>query len=182
MRKTPALRKMPSSRKTLPLWKTTPLFRKTSPLQERRCYRSCIWCITKSPEEEATMAVVLGRQSALRVWDSVVAGRDFGARVNRSTPCGPNGHFRPKRPGWSEDILDQIDSTGRNAPLGQSNSACQSVPVGRSMPIDHSMPTDRNALIDQGGPASRSGSFQSKWLWLLWLVSRPIREWCVERA
>lgn len=93
------------------------------------------------------MAVVLGKQSALRVWDSVVAGRDFGARVNRSTPCG------------------------RTAISGQS------VPVGRSMPIDHSMPTDRNAffepsdsagrnaltgrnaLINQGRPASRSGSF-----------------------
>lgn len=141
MRKAPALRKMPSSRKTLPLRKTTPLFRKTSPSQKRRCRRSCIWCITKSPEEEAAMAVVLGKQSALRVWDSVVAGRDFGARVNRSTPCG------------------------RTAISGQS------APVGRSMPIDHSMPTDRNAffepsgstgrnaLINQGGPASRSGSF-----------------------
>lgn len=132
---------MPSSRKTLPLWKTTPLFWKTSPSQKRCCRRSCIWCVAKSPEEEAAMAVVLGKQSALRVWDSVVAGRDFGARVNRSTPCG------------------------RTAISGQS------APVGWSMPIDHSMPTDRNAffepsgstgrnaLINQGGPASRSGSF-----------------------
>ncbi len=105
------------------------------------------------------MAVVLGRQSALRVWDSVVAGRDFGARVNRSTPCGRTAISGQSVPVGQRISLDQIDSTGRNAPLGQSNSACQSVPVGRSMPIDHSMPTDRNALIDQGGPASRSGSF-----------------------
>lgn len=105
------------------------------------------------------MAVVLGRQSALRVWDSVVAGRDFGARVNRSTPCGRTAISGQSVPVGQRISLDQIDSTGRNAPLGQSNSACQSVPVGRSMPIDHSMPTDRNALINQGGPASRSGSF-----------------------
>ena len=177
MRKTPALRKMLSSRKTLPLWKTTPLFRKTTLSQKRRCRRSCIWCITKSPEEEAAMAVVLGKQSALRVWDSVVAGRDFGARVNRSTPCGRTAISGQSAPVSQRVSLDQIDSTGRNAPLGQSNPACQSVLAGRSMPIDHSMPTDRNAffepsgstgrnaltgrnvLIDQGGPASRSGSF-----------------------
>ena len=171
MRKTPALRKMPSSRKTLPLWKTTPLFRKTSPSQKRRCRRSCIWCVAKSPEEEAAMAVVLGKQSALRVWDSVVAGRDFGARVNQSTPCGRTAISGQSAPVGQRVSLDQIDSTGRNAPLGQSNPACQSVLAGRSMPIDHSMPTGRNAffepsgstgrnaLIDQGGPDSRSGSF-----------------------
>lgn len=177
MRKMLSLRKMPPSRKTLPLWKTTPLFRKTSPSQKRRCRRSCIWCVAKSPEEEAAMAVVLGKQSALRVWDSVVAGRDFGARVNQSTPCGRTAISGQSVPVGQRISLDQIDSTGRNAPLGQSNSACQSVPVGRSMPIDHSMPTGRNVffepsgstgrnaltgrnvLIDQGGPASRSGSF-----------------------
>ena len=86
MRKTPALRKMPSSRKTSPLWKTTPLFRKTSPSQKRRCRRSCIWCVAKSPEEEAAMAVVLGKQSALRVWDSVVAGGSRCARVDWNAP------------------------------------------------------------------------------------------------
>lgn len=86
MRKTPALRKMPSSRKTLPLRKTTPLFRKTSPSQKRRCCRSCIWCVTKSPEEETAMAVVLGKQSALRVWDSVVAGGNRCARVDWNAP------------------------------------------------------------------------------------------------
>ena len=117
------------------------------------------------------MAVVLGKQSALRVWDSVVAGRDFGARVNQSTPCGRTAISGQSAPVGQRVSLDQIDSTGRNAPLGQSSPACQSVPVGRSMPIDHSMPTDRNAffepsgstgrnaLIDQGGPAGRSGSF-----------------------
>lgn len=117
------------------------------------------------------MAVVLGKQSALRVWDSVVAGRDFGARVNRSTPCGRTTISGQSVPVGQRVSLDQIDSIGRNAPLGQGNPACQSVPVGRSMPIDHSMPTDRNAffepsdftgrnaLINQGGPASRSGSF-----------------------
>lgn len=86
MRKTPALRKMPSSRKTLPSRKTTPLFRKTSPSQKRRCCRSCIWCVTKSPEEETAMAVVLGKQSALRVWDSVVAGGNRCARVDWNAP------------------------------------------------------------------------------------------------
>ena len=86
MRKTPALRKMLSSRKTLPLRKTTPLFRKTSPSQKRRCSRSCIWCVTKSPEEETAMAVVLGKQSALRVWDSVVAGGNRCARVDWNAP------------------------------------------------------------------------------------------------
>ena len=86
MRKTPVLRKMPSSRKTSPLWKTTPLFRKTSPSQKRRCRRSCIWCVAKSPEEEAAMAVVLGKQSALRVWDSVVAGGSRCARVDWNAP------------------------------------------------------------------------------------------------
>lgn len=86
MRKTPALGKMPSSRKTSPLWKTTPLFRKTSPSQKRRCRRSCIWCVAKSPEEEAAMAVVLGKQSALRVWDSVVAGGSRCARVDWNAP------------------------------------------------------------------------------------------------
>ena len=80
MRKTPALRK------TLPLWKTTPLFRKTSPSQKRRCCRGCIWCITESPEEEATMAVVLGKQSALRVWDGVVAGGNRCVRVDWNAP------------------------------------------------------------------------------------------------
>lgn len=117
------------------------------------------------------MAVVLGKQSALRVWDGVVAGRDFGARVNRSTPCGRTAISGQSAPVSQRVSLDQIDSTGRNAPLGQSNPACQSVLAGRSTPIDHSMPTDRNAffepsgstgrnaLIDQGGPASRSGSF-----------------------
>ncbi len=74
MRKTPALRK------------TTPLFRKTSPSQKRRCCRSCIWCITKSPEEEAAMAVVFGKQSALRVWDGVVAGGNRCARVDWNAP------------------------------------------------------------------------------------------------
>lgn len=168
---------MPSSRKTLPLWKTTPLFRKTSPSQKRRCRRSCIWCVAKSPEEEGAMAVVLGKQSALRVWDSVVAGRDFGARVNQSTPCGRTAISGQSAPVSQRVSLDQIDSTGRNAPLGQSNPTCQSVLAGRSMSIDHSMPTDRsaffepsgstsrnaltgrNALIDQGGPDSRSDSF-----------------------
>lgn len=177
MRKTPSSRKMPSSRKTLPLWKTTPLFRKTSPSQKRRCCRGCIWCVAKSPEEEAAMAVVLGKQSALRVWDSVVAGCDFGARVNRSTPCGRTAISGQSALIGQRVSLDQIDSTGRNAPLGQSNPTCQSVLAGRSMSIDHSMPTDRNAffepsgstsrnaltgrnaLIDQGGPDSRSGSF-----------------------
>lgn len=86
MRKTPVLRKILSSRKTLPLWKTTPLFRKTSPSQKRRCRRSCIWCVAKSPEEEATMAVVLGKQSALRVWDGVVAGGNRCARVDWNAP------------------------------------------------------------------------------------------------
>lgn len=117
------------------------------------------------------MAVVLGKQSALRVWDSVVAGRDLGARVNRSTPCGRTAISGQSAPVGQRVSLDQIDSTGRNAPLGQGNPACQSVPVGRSMPIDHSMPTDRNAffepsdstgrnaLIDQGGPANQSVSF-----------------------
>lgn len=123
------------------------------------------------------MAVVLGKQSALRVWDSVVAGCDFGARVNRSTPCGRTAISGQSAPVGQRVSLDQIDSTDRNAPLGQSNPACQSVLAGRSMPIDHSMPTDRNAffepsgstsrnaltgrnaLIDQGGPDSRSGSF-----------------------
>ena len=80
MRKTPALRKILSSRKT------TPLFRKTSPSQKRRCCRSCIWCVTKSPEEETAMAVVLGKQSALRVWDSVVAGGNRCARVDWNAP------------------------------------------------------------------------------------------------
>ena len=123
------------------------------------------------------MAVVLGKQSALRVWDSVVAGRDFGARVNQSAPFGRTAISGQSAPVGQRVSLDQIDSTGRNAPLGQSNPACQSVLAGRSMPIDHSMPTDRNAffepsgstsrnaltgrnaLIDQGGPDSRSGSF-----------------------
>ena len=117
------------------------------------------------------MAVVLGKQSALRVWDSVVAGRDFGARVNQSTPCGRTAISGQSAPVGQRVSLDQIDSTGRNAPLGQSNPACQSVLAGRSMPIDHSMPTGRNAffepsgstgrnaLIDQGGSDSRSGSF-----------------------
>ena len=73
-------------RKTSPLWKTTPLFRKTSPSQKRRCRRSCIWCVAKSPEEEAAMAVVLGKQSALRVWDSVVAGGSRCARVDWNAP------------------------------------------------------------------------------------------------
>ena len=141
MRKTPALRKMPSSRKMPSLWKTTPLFRKTSPSQKRRCRRSCIWCITKSPEEEAAMAVVLGKQSALRVWDSVVAGRDFGARVNQSTPCGRTAISGQSAPVGQRVSLDQIDSTGRNAFFEPSGS------------------TGRNALIDQGGSDSRSGSF-----------------------
>lgn len=117
------------------------------------------------------MAVVLGKQSALRVWDSVVAGCDFGARVNRSTPCGRTAISGQSAPVGQRVSLDQIDSTGRNAPLGQSNPACQSVLAGRSMSIDHSMPTNRNAffepsgstgrnaLIDQGRPDSRSGSF-----------------------
>lgn len=123
------------------------------------------------------MAVVLGKQSALRVWDSVVAGCDFGARVNRSTPCGRTAISGQSAPVGQRVSLDQIDSTGRNAPLGQSNPTCQSVLAGRSMSIDHSMPTDRNAffepsgstsrnaltgrnaLIDQGGPDSRSDSF-----------------------
>lgn len=117
------------------------------------------------------MAVVLGKQSALRVWDSVVTCRVFGARVNQSTPCGRTAISGQSAPVGQRVSPDQIDSTGRNAPLGQSNPACQSVLAGRSMPIDHSMPTDRNvffepsgstgrnALIDQGGPASRSGSF-----------------------
>lgn len=110
MRKTPALRKMPSSRKTLPLWKTTPLFRKTSPSQKRRCRRSCIWCITKSPEEETAMAVVLGKQSALRVWDSVVAGGsrcarvDWNAPVNRGMSPDQRIHVTPNMPATSQGV------------------------------------------------------------------------------
>lgn len=109
-RKTPALRKMPSSRKTLPLWKTTPLFRKTSPSQKRRCCRSCIWCITKSPEEETAMAVVLGKQSALRVWDSVVAGGnrcarvDWNASVNRGMSPDQRIHVTPNMPATSQGV------------------------------------------------------------------------------
>ena len=110
MRKTPALRKMPPSRKTLPLWKTTPLFRKTSPSQKRRCRRSCIWCIAKSPEEEAAMAVVLGKQSALRVWDSVVAGGsrcarvDWNAPVNRDMSPDQCIHATPNMPAASQGV------------------------------------------------------------------------------
>ncbi len=110
MRKTPVLRKMPSSRKTSPLWKTTPLFRKTSPSQKRRCRRSCIWCVTKSPEEEAAMAVVLGKQSALRVWDSVVAGGnrcarvDWNAPVNRGMSPDQRIHVTPNMPAVSQGV------------------------------------------------------------------------------
>lgn len=110
MRKTLALRNMPSSRKTLPLWKTTPLFRKTSPSQKRRCYRSCIWCITKSPEEETAMAVVLGKQSALRVWDGVVAGGnrcarvDWNAPVNRGMSPDQRIHVAPNMPATSQGV------------------------------------------------------------------------------
>lgn len=110
MRKTLALRNMPSSRKTLPLWKTTPLFRKTSPSQKRRCCRSCIWCITKSPEEETAMAVVLGKQSALRVWDSVVAGgnrcarADWNAPVNRGMSPDQRIHVTPNMPATSQGV------------------------------------------------------------------------------
>ena len=110
MRKTPALRKMPSSRKTLPLRKTTPLFRKTSPSQKRRCRRSCIWCAAKSPEEEAAMAVVLGKQSALRVWDSVVAGGnrcarvDWNAPVNRGMSPDQRIHATPNMPAASQGV------------------------------------------------------------------------------
>ena len=110
MRKTLALRNMPSSRKTLPLWKTTPLFRKTSPSQKRRCYRSCIWCITKSPEEETAMAVVLGKQSALRVWDGVVAGGnrcarvDWNAPVNRGLSPDQRIHVAPNMPATSQGV------------------------------------------------------------------------------
>lgn len=104
MRKTPALRK------TLPLWKTTPLFRKTSPSQKRRCRRSCIWCVAKSPEEEAAMAVVLGKQSALRVWDSVVAGGnrcarvDWNAPVNRGMSPDQRIHVTPNMPAASQGV------------------------------------------------------------------------------
>lgn len=110
MRKTLALRNMASSRKTLPLWKTTPLFRKTSPSQKRRCYRSCIWCITKSPEEETAMAVVLGKQSALRVWDGVVAGGnrcarvDWNAPVNRGMSPDQRIHVAPNMPATSQGV------------------------------------------------------------------------------
>lgn len=110
MRKTPALRKMPSSRKTLPLWKTAPLFRKTSPSQKRRCCRSCIWCVAKSPEEEAAMAVVLGKQSALRVWNSVVAGGnrcarvDWNAPVNRGMSPDQRIHVTPNMPATSQGV------------------------------------------------------------------------------
>ena len=110
MRKTLPLRKIPSSRKTSPLWKTTPLFRKTSPSQKRRCRRSCIWCITKSPEEEAAMAVVLGKQSALRVWDSVVAGGSRCARVDWNAPVNrgmsPDQRIRvtPNMPATSQGV------------------------------------------------------------------------------
>lgn len=110
MRKTPALRKMPSSRKTLPLWKTTPPFRKTSPSQKRRCRRSCIWCVMKSPEEEAAMAVVLGKQSALRVWDGVVAGGnrcarvDWNAPVNRDMSPDQRIHVTPNMPAASQGV------------------------------------------------------------------------------
>ena len=118
MRKTLPLRKIPSSRKTSPLWKTTPLFRKTSPSQKRRC-RSCIWCITKSPEEEAAMAVVLGKQSALRVWDSVVAGGnrcarvDWNAPVNRDVSPGQRIHVTPNIPAASQGV----SIVGRSMPF-----------------------------------------------------------------
>ncbi len=110
MRKTLPLRKIPSSRKTLPLWKTTPLFRKTSPSQKRCCRRSCIWCVAKSPEEEAAMAVVLGKQSALRVWDSVVAGGNRCARVDWNAPIdrdmSPDQriHVTPNMPAASQGV------------------------------------------------------------------------------
>lgn len=104
MRKTLALRK------TLPLWKTTPLFRKTSPSQKRRCRRSCIWCVAKSPEEEAAMAVVLGKQSALRVWDGVVAGGnrcvrvDWNAPVNRDMSPDQRIHVTPNMLAASQGV------------------------------------------------------------------------------
>ena len=126
MQKTP-LRKAPPSRRT-------PLLRRASLPQKRRCRRSCIWCVAKSPEEEAAMAVVLGKQSALRVWDGVVAGRGLGARVNQSTPCG------------------RALVSGQSAPVGRRISLDQINPTGRNVL------TDRSALIDQGGPVGRSGS------------------------
>ena len=81
-----------------------------SPSQKRRCRRSCIWCITKSPEEEAAMAVVLGKQSALRVWDSVVAGGnrcarvDWNAPVNRGMSPDQRIHVTPNMPAASQGV------------------------------------------------------------------------------
>lgn len=82
----------------------------TSPSQKRRCCRGCIWCITKSPEEEAAMAVVLGKQSALRVWDGVVAGGNRCARVGWNAPVNRDMspdqriHVTPNMPAASQGV------------------------------------------------------------------------------
>ncbi|PWM48071.1 MAG: hypothetical protein DBX56_04510 [Coriobacteriia bacterium] len=82
----------------------------TSPSQKHRCRRSCIWCITKSPEEETAMAVVLGKQSALRVWDNVVAGGnrcarvDWNALVNRGMSPDQRIHVTPNMPAASQGV------------------------------------------------------------------------------
>lgn len=56
------------------------------------------------------MAVVLGKQSALRVWDSVVAGGnrcarvDWNAPVNRDMPPGQRIHVTPNMPAASQGV------------------------------------------------------------------------------
>lgn len=76
------------------------------------------------------MAVVLGKQSALRVWDGVAASRNRGARVNQSVYCGRTLVY------------------GQSVPAGRSGS------FKRNEPGSCAVPFNRYANDASGAPAA----------------------------
>lgn len=146
----------------------------TSLLQKRRCRRSCIWCVAKSPEEEAAMAVVLGKQSALRVWDGVVADRNRGARVDcascgrtlvsdQSGPAGRTGSFKRNESGGCAASPNQRIYVTPNMPTasqdasiasGSASAACAASPDQRIH-----VPPNTPAASQGASIASRSVPF-----------------------
>ena len=161
LRKASPSRRAPLSRKAS-LSRRAPLLRKTPLSQKRRCCRSCIWCVAKSPEEEAAMAVVLGKQSALRVWDGVVADRNRGARVDcascgrtlvsdQSGPAGRTGSFKRNEPGGCAASPNQRIYVTPNMPTASQGAsiASRSAPFAfqSSRDFRHALERDTKAAV-----------------------------------
>lgn len=92
------------------------------------------------------MAVVLGKQSALRVWDGVAASRNRGARVNQSVSCGRtlvygqsvpagrSGSFKRNEPGSCAVPFNRYVNDASGAPAACAASPDQRIRVMPNTP------------------------------------------------